>query len=153
MRTGERVAESVERTREGSGTRNAHRVRVQDLEEVGVELVQSLARANQVDRPPLQTLAEPCPGGGHPDWRCKGPRCGTLERRRETDLETVILAKTRWRQMESVVQEGVDMTQGVSVQGRIAVLEEIKPVTKENENEDKTKSLHSSGFQAKLALT
>ena len=69
-------------------------VRVQGLEEVGVELVQSLAWANQVDSSPLQTLAEPCPGGCHRDWLYEG-RHSALERQVRAGLETVTLDKTR----------------------------------------------------------
>lgn len=98
-------------------------VRVQGLEEVGVELVQSLAWANQVDSPPLQTLAEPYPGVCDGDWLHKGQLPSALERQVRAGLETVTLDKTGERQAESVIQEGVDMTQGSSMQGRVAVLE------------------------------
>jgi hypothetical protein len=60
-----------------------------------VELVQSLAWANQVDSSPLQTLAEPRPGGGHRDWRCEGRHSSALGRQVGAGLETITFDKTR----------------------------------------------------------
>ena len=95
---GKRVGDRERGTdkREDRDTRHARRW-VQGLEEVGVELVQSLVWADQVDDPPLQTLAEPCPSGGCNllKWCCGRRGSSALEIHGETIPESVNLVKTR----------------------------------------------------------